>query len=528
MCEAESLSVQVRVAVLAKVAVLAGLLLALPAPLAAQEPEPWEDSLYNPAPLDDDEFLPMPCGGRMAFRYVGTEAPADVLGDQQIVLGQASDETNYSEYVRQEHIVGSLSQAPLGQRRSFFWMGKYEVTQDQYAAVMEDTCPEPTIRGRMPATGLTWFDAVAFSRAYTEWLYQNEPDSLPMEGERRTYLRLPTEVEWEFAARGGNVVGQQQFRERLFPMSEEISQYVWFQGPRSADGRLHPVGLLRPNPLRLHDMIGNAEEFVLGPYQMNRTGRRHGQVGGFVTRGGSFRDPGERMRSSMRTEYSYFDETTGQATRLDTFGFRLVLSAPISVSQDRIEQIRTAWTAAFNLRIDTDSFNPITELDQLAQGTTDRQTQQTLERIAAAFRSEIADRNEIEARALRRAISAAAILIRTLRIDDGLVRSLSIACEYERGQTPAGDRARDVCGRLDGLRERFENTLRAYFDILVQVADDYAESRQVEHLALQLQEFRDGGLDVLIPYAERFNRQSLDYQRTRVLDRETYLRQILE
>ncbi len=517
------------VAATVAVVVLALAALLMPAvPVRAQQPAEWEDAAFDPARADDDLLLPMPCGGRMAFRYIATEASTDLLADEQVILGQVNDETNYSEYIRRENIVGSLSVSPLGQRRTFFYLGKYEVTQDQYDAVMNQTCPEPSVRGRIPVTNLSWFDAVAFSRAYTEWLLQNQPASLPMEGERHAFLRLPTEVEWEFAMRGGAAVDDQQFRQRLPPMTDDIARYAWFQGPRSADGVMHPIGLLSGNPLGLHDMLGNAEEFVLDPYQLNRAGRRHGQVGGFVTRGGSFRTPGDRLRSSMRIEYSYFDDTTSRATRLDTFGFRLVISAPIEVSLERIQQLRADWSRIAQGPEEPGSFNPMTALDTLAQGTTDIETRQTLEQIAAAFRSELTVRSEVEARSLRRAITSGAVLIRALRLDNGVIRSIQTAYDYENQRDPNSTRSQQLRGQLDGLHERFDNTLRAYFDILVQASDDYPAARHREQLAIQLQEFQQSGLEALSPFAERFTQQCLDYQRTHDLNRNTYLQQILQ
>ena len=79
-------------------------------------------------------------------------------------------------------------------------------------------------------------------------------------------MRLPTEEEWEYAARGGAAVSELDFLGRTFPMPEGTSRYAWFQGPRSAAGRAQPVGMLEPNPLGLHDILGNVGELVLEPF----------------------------------------------------------------------------------------------------------------------------------------------------------------------------------------------------------------------------------------------------------------------
>ena len=98
------------------------------------------------------------------------------------------------------------------------------------------------------------------------------------------FARLPTEVEWEFAARGGTAVSQADFSERVFPMTEGIVRYVWFAGAESANGKAQFIGLLKPNPLRLHDMLGNIDEMVFEPFRLNRLNRLHGQAGGYVVR----------------------------------------------------------------------------------------------------------------------------------------------------------------------------------------------------------------------------------------------------
>lgn len=495
-------------------------------PAAAQDE--WEERFYNPQPRGDDLLLPMPCGGYMAFREVRTPAPSGPLGDTRVVLGQSDEDTGYSEYIRYENIVGSLSAAPLGIPVRFFYIGKYEVTQDQYDAIMSGTCPDPQMQGLLPASGISWFDAVAFSRAYTEWLYENEDYALPQEGDRRAFLRLPTEVEWEYAARGGEVVDDLAFRQRLFPIDGDVTQYIWFQGPRSANGQLQLIGRLEANPLGLHDIIGNAEEFVLEPYSLNRIGRRHGQVGGFVTRGGSFRTPEGRLRSSMRTEYSYFDETVAQATALDTFGFRLVISAPIIISLERTEELRVAWREARDLRIDTETFNPIDALDRLAEQTSDLELRRNLELISETFASEVSVRNDVEARALRSAISSGAVLARMLRLDYAIIAGVETAFNYERNRDPDSERTQQLAARLQSLRGRFDNTLRAYIGIVTQVADDYSADRHRNELAVQVDSFRQRGLESLVEFAELFTEQALAYQVDQDLDADGLLERIIE
>ncbi len=350
-------------------------------PAHGQEPAAWPDKYFNPKPADGDLILPLPCGGRMAFRPVATPAEDTPLADRAIRLGGTDEDTGFADYIRREHILGSLV-GPDGGR--LFYIGKYEVTRDQYAAVMNDSCPKPAMGGRLPQSAISWFDAVGYARRLSEWQLTNHADALPHVQGVAAYLRLPTEVEWEYAARGGAAVSEAQFRERIFPIEGPLSDYAWYQGPESAGGKLNLVGLLKPNPLGLYDMLGNVEEFVLEPFYMNRIGRRHGQPGGFVAKGGSFQDPGDRLRTAMRREYDYFNQETGKALALDSFGFRLVLAAPVELNLQETTRLREQWLAARGRRVDTGN-DPVAAIKALADQTTDLDLKERLQSIEELF-----------------------------------------------------------------------------------------------------------------------------------------------
>ena len=301
-------------------------------PLAAQQvaADAWDPEHYNPQPAHDDLMLPMPCDGNMVFRPVEVESTG-WLDDMKIELGRSDQELGYKEDRRLTHIAGAFTD-PQAAHRRLFYMAKYETSVLQYRVFDED-CPQPSLRMRLPVVEVSWFDAIAFSRKYTEWLLGNARERLPMEEESAGYLRVPTEVEWEYAARGGLAVDRTEFTAALFPMPDgDLAQYAWYQGSQSAGSELQLVGLLKANPLGLHDMIGNAGEIVFEAFRLNRRGRLHGQAGGFVSKGGDVASSRGQLRTAARNELPYFDSRSSAATKQRRLGFRLVLSAPVIVS----------------------------------------------------------------------------------------------------------------------------------------------------------------------------------------------------
>ncbi|MCA3393127.1 MAG: SUMF1/EgtB/PvdO family nonheme iron enzyme, partial [Roseomonas sp.] len=259
-------------------------------PQAARAQERWAVEFWNPKPQPDDLILPMPCGGAMAFRPVPTPLGQGLLADRPAMLGQADAATNYSEFLRQSFIAGPFIGADAAAPPRYY-IGKYEVTRDQYSAFTSETCPTPATAGRLPQADIAWHEAIGFTLRYSAWLARNARDALPMRDDARAFVRLPTEDEWEFAARGGAAVSEADFSARVFPMPEGMQRHVWFQGTRSSGGRVRPIGMLEPNPLGIFDILGNVAEWVLEPYRLNRVGRPHGQAGGMVARGGDFLTP---------------------------------------------------------------------------------------------------------------------------------------------------------------------------------------------------------------------------------------------
>ena len=151
-----------------------------------------------------------------------------------------------------------------------FELGKYQVTQAQYEAVM-GTNPSYFPGSDRPVEGVSWSDAQKFCEALN-----NRHD-----GYR---YRLPAEAEWEYAARAGDASC------RYGPLDE----IAWYHD--NSNGETHPVGQKKPNAFGLHDLLGNVWEWVQDCYgvdyystspESDPTGPGMGEFR--VARGGSWR-----------------------------------------------------------------------------------------------------------------------------------------------------------------------------------------------------------------------------------------------
>lgn len=192
-----------------------------------------------------------------------------------------------------------------------FFMGKREVTQGEYVALM-GTNPSEFPDLKRPVEMVSWQDAMAYCGllTQTERAAGRLPDGWG--------YRLPTEAQWEYACRAGSMTRFSHGDDSGYGL---LPAYAWFGDP--TNGQTHTVATRAPNAWGLYDMHGNVWEHcqdvmtysggrITDPPPAGGTAR--------VTRGGSWHSLGSRCRSASRNNY---DTTNREAW----VGFRVVLAA---------------------------------------------------------------------------------------------------------------------------------------------------------------------------------------------------------
>lgn len=186
---------------------------------------------------------------------------------------------------------------------STYYIGETLVTQELWMAVMDSNPSYFNSDLKNPVEQVSWEDCQVFIQKLNQ-----------ITGNK---FRLPTEAEWEFAARGGiNSLGYK------YSGSNQIKEVAWQQVPNE-EGKTHPVGLRRPNELGVYDMSGNVWEWCndwFGAYIVDELVNPHGPKTGNVRvcRGGCW-------HSHERYCYVFFRSFRAPHENTNYIGLRLVM-----------------------------------------------------------------------------------------------------------------------------------------------------------------------------------------------------------
>lgn len=252
-----------------------------------------------------------------------------------------------------------------------FWMSAFEITWDQYELFLErqidtfglkDLDTEVTIdidaissattpyvdmshgmgKKGFPVVNITQYAAITFCK----WL----------SAKTGNFYRLPTEAEWEYAARAGSTDSYCFGDDPI-----ELNLYAWYD--HNSEGKYHKVGTKQPNKYDLYDMHGNVAEWTMDKYATDTYANRSGKTSDNPwikptklyprsVRGGSWMDPAIELRSSARigssAEWKRIDPQIPKSrwwfTNAPNVGFRIIRPKETPTK----EEIETYWLAAID------------------------------------------------------------------------------------------------------------------------------------------------------------------------------------
>ena len=268
------------------------------------------DEPYNPILPGENTVISLPDNVKLDMIWVNPGT--FIMGAPEDEIGRVVDEI--------QHQV-TLTKG--------YWLGKYEVTQAQYKAVMGAN-PSSFIGDDLPVERINWDKAMDFCAKLTA--SEKAAGRLPKGYE----YTLPTEAQWEYACRAGTTTAFNSGKD--IPSADQrwdnpcpnLDEVGWYQ--RNSDKETHPVGQKLQNAWGFYDMHGNVREHCLDWYAAYPSGNVIDPIGPSigryrVMRGGSFFNQAYSCRSACRDIYAgpnplYYD------------GFRVAL-APIPVSKDR-------------------------------------------------------------------------------------------------------------------------------------------------------------------------------------------------
>ena len=234
--------------------------------------------------------------------FIGQDFKMRLVTGGEFVMGASDDDLEAKDCEKPAHKVTVDS----------YYIAEAEVSQKLWESVMGYN-PSKHVGRKYPVDCVSWEECVEFCNKLSE--------------ETGRHFRLPTETEWEFAARGGN-----KSKNYKFSGGDELNKVAW--NFDNSDNSVHKIRKKRSNELGLYDMTGNAWEICndwYGPYTNEYVYNPQGPVNsekGRVCRGGGWNDES----NDCRVSYRYY-APQGQGNECTSF--RVVMDLPVKERKER-------------------------------------------------------------------------------------------------------------------------------------------------------------------------------------------------
>ena len=209
-----------------------------------------------------------------------------------------------------------------------FYIGKYEITQAQYTAVMGQN-PSKNQGDNKPVERITYFDAIEFCKKLNQLTEKNRPSGYE--------FILPTEIQWEYAARANTTTALNNGKDLSQTKGDcsELDDIAWYKA--NSDTKTHAIGLKKSNLWGIYDMHGNVAEWCLDAFNNNEPTLTINNKSKCAIRGGAYFYEPEKLRSASRGANPPNSISSG-------IGFRVALVDKTNDDKKTIEQPKPVVT----------------------------------------------------------------------------------------------------------------------------------------------------------------------------------------